>query len=110
MKRPRKQYTLQATIRDKRGRVLTRGTNSYVKTHPLQVSLSQQHGNGEAIYLHAEIQAIVRLKPHHKPYSIHIERYSKGGEPLLAKPCPLCERAIQLANIRQVSHTEPQSG
>lgn len=102
---PRRQFELRATIFDKRGRVLSRGENSYTKSHPFHHSCAMQVGRVGAIYLHAETQAIVRLPKGSKPYRIYIERYSRVGEPLPAKPCEICEIAIQEAGIEIVEHT-----
>ena len=94
-----------ATIYDKRGRAIAKATNSYTKTHPLQVKLAKEHGRDEQIYLHAEIAALVKLKDWSKAYRIEVERYGKHGDPLLAKPCPICSAAIERAGIKVVEHT-----
>jgi deoxycytidylate deaminase len=96
---------VKATIYNKRGHVIAVGENSYSKTHPLQISLSQKHGNGEQIYLHAELAALVRLKDWSKAYRIKVERYGKKGEPLIAKPCPICQAAIDQSGIQVIEHT-----
>lgn len=104
--RPRQRYKVKATIYNKKGHVLAVGENSYYKTHPLQVQFSQKHGNGEQIYLHAEIAALVKLKDWSKAHRIKIERYNrKTGDPLIAKPCPVCQGAIEHAGIQIVEHT-----
>lgn len=97
---------LVATIYNKRGRILARGTNSYHKSHPLQHRFARAAGRPEAIFLHAEIHALTRLKDWSCAHRIVIERYSKGGTPLLAKPCEICERAIQEAGIEHIEYTE----
>lgn len=61
--------------------------------------------NTERIYLHAEIAALVKLKKGMKPYKIVIERYGKDGRSRIAKPCPVCERAIKAWNIKRVEYT-----
>jgi len=99
-----RRYTT-AKIYDKRGRLLAQATNSYTKTHPLQVKLSKKYGNGEQIYLHAEIAALVKLKDWSKAYRIDIERYGKHGQPLIAKPCPICNKAIEKSSIKVVNYT-----
>jgi len=99
------EYKLIATIYDKRGRVVSKGENSYWKTHPMQLDLSNKYGNGEQIYLHAEISAIVKLKDWSKAHKILVERYDKQGNPALAKPCKLCRKAIEKAGIELVEHT-----
>jgi len=96
---------VKATIYNKRGHVIAVGENSYSKTHPYQIHLSRKHGNGEQIYLHAEIAALIKLKDKDKAYKIKVERYGKQGEPLIAKPCPICSAAIAEAGIKIVEHT-----
>ena len=81
------------------------GKNSYVKTHPLQAKFANQVGLEHKIYLHAEIDALVKLKDWSKAHKIVITRLGKTGEPLLAKPCPVCERALKMAGITEIEHT-----
>jgi tRNA(Arg) A34 adenosine deaminase TadA len=99
------EHSITAIIYDKRGRVLSIGHNSYVKTHPLQASHAKATGNNQKIYLHAEIHAITRCRNLDKAHKILVMRYGKKGEPLLAKPCPVCTSAIEAAGIRIVEHT-----
>ena len=101
----RKKFKLTATIYNKRGHVIAIGENSYQKTHPLQVKLAHKHGRPGAIFMHAEIQALVRLKDWSKAYKIYIERYGDDGSPLPAAPCNICRAAIEEAGIVEVEHT-----
>lgn len=105
MPRSRKKYSLTATIYDKRGRVLSTGRNSYWKTHPLQGEMSKLYGNGDQIFLHAEIHALVKLKDWSKAHKIKVERYEEDGTPALAKPCEVCAGALRKAGIEVVEHT-----
>lgn len=98
------QYNIIATVLDKKGNVLARATNSYQKTHPYQAMLAKRSGNPEKVFLHAEIAALVKCRSG-IPYKIKIERYNKHNEPLLAKPCPICEAAIKEAGIHLVEYT-----
>jgi deoxycytidylate deaminase len=89
---------------DKRNRLLSVATNSYQKTHPLQKHFAKLVGHEHKEYLHAEIRAILRAKD--QPIErITIERYNKNGEPMLAKPCKICEYAINSFNIPIVEYT-----
>jgi deoxycytidylate deaminase len=99
-----KQY-LTAVIYDKRGRVLSIGKNNYTKSHPYQAECAAAVGLPEKIFLHAEIDAIIRCKDLTKAHSIHIFRTGKSGSYLLAKPCPACANAISKTPIKQVMHT-----
>lgn len=105
MCKPRKQYRLKATIYDKKGRKISTGENSYSKTHPYQIRLAEKAGRPNAIFLHAEIQAIVRLKDRTKAHRILIERYDKQGNPRPAVPCEICTLAIEEAGIKVVEYT-----
>lgn len=98
-----RKYRLVAIITDKRNRILSIGFNSYQKTHPKQAFFSQKYGNGQKIYLHAEISAILKCK--HKPSKIFIARVNKKGEARLAKPCSICEQVIKQLNIKKIYHT-----
>lgn len=100
-----KKYTVNATIYNKRGRVLATGQNSYRKTHPLQTKMSKLYGNGEQIFLHAEIHALVRLKDWSKAHKIRVERYEEDGTPALAKPCKVCAAALRKAGIEIIEYT-----
>ncbi len=97
-------FDLLATIYDKRGRILSTGKNSYVKTHPYQAKMSKKTGSPEKIFLHAEIAALVKCR-NGIPYKIKIERYDRNGNPKMAKPCPGCEHAIKLAKIKFIEYT-----
>ena len=98
-------HSLTAIIKDKRGQVLAIGKNSYTKTHPYQAKCAKEVGLPEKIYLHAEIDAILRCNDLSKAHSIHIFRQGKSGKWLLAKPCPACQSAINKTPIKKVYHT-----
>lgn len=105
-KKPRKQFEIKATIYNKRGHVISEGTNSYLKTHPLQGQLAKQVGRPDAVYLHAEIAALVKLKDWRRAHKIYIERYDANGDPVLAKPCAMCQIALEKAGISVIEYTK----
>ena len=96
-----------ARVYDRSGRLMATGENSYTKTHPIQYRYALRAGRPLKQYLHAEISAIIRaLKNKNRtPYKIVVERYSKEGRPMMAKPCPVCMAAINEAGIRLVEYT-----
>lgn len=94
-----------AIIYDRKGRVLSVGQNSYVKTHPVQAKHAKKVGLPDKQFLHAEIAAIVKCKDLSKAYRIFVSRWNSRGEPILAKPCPICASAIKAAGISIVQHT-----
>lgn len=98
-------HQVTAIIYDKRGRVLSVGQNSYVKTHPLQAHHASRVGLAEKQFLHAEVAAIVRCRDLKRAHKIVITRFNKRGDPVLAKPCAVCESAILASGIPNISHT-----
>ena len=96
---------LSAVIYDRKGRILSIGQNSYVKTHPLQAEHAKRAGLPEKQFLHAEIHAIVRCKDLTKAHKIFVSRWGKNGQPMYARPCPVCMSAIEAAGIELVEHT-----
>ena len=91
--------------------IISIGVCSY-QTHPLQKHYAR---NSESIYLHAEIDAIIKAKRHNIPLSkcdLYVARV-KRPSPFstmfitgLARPCEGCWKAIQEYNIRNVIYTE----
>lgn len=96
---------ITAIIYDKRGRVLSVGQNSYVKTHPLQAKHAIKVGEEHKVYLHAEISAITKCKDLSRAHKLVIVRYDRNGNPALARPCNVCQSAINATNIKFVEHT-----
>jgi len=96
---------ITAIIYDRKGRIISIGRNSYLKTHPLQAKYAMHVGTPDKIFLHAEIEALVKLKDWTRAARILVTRYSKSGEPILAKPCKVCQHALSLAGITQIEHT-----
>lgn len=98
-----RRYDITALAYSKRGKLLAVGRNSYVKTHPLQAKFARKAGRKDAIYLHAELSALLKAKePVHK---LVVLRYTKAGKPALAKPCESCQLAIKAFGVKHVEHT-----
>lgn len=96
---------LTAIITDKRGRILSIGKNNYTKSHPLQAQYAEKVGEPYKIYLHAEIDAIIKCKDLDKAHKIEIFRVNKQGKYLKAAPCPICSEAISKTPIKEITHT-----
>jgi tRNA(Arg) A34 adenosine deaminase TadA len=96
---------ITAIIYDRRGKVLSIGKNSYVKTHPLQAKYALKAGLPEKQYLHAEIAAIVRCRDLTRAHKIEVIRVGRDGSLLLAKPCPVCQSAIVASGIKHIEHS-----
>lgn len=71
----------------------------------MQARYAEQAGEPHKITLHAEIAAIVKCRNLDRAYKISVFRYNKKGNPLLAKPCPICMSAIQKTKIRDIEWT-----
>ena len=88
---------------DRKGRLISIGFNSYVKTHPYQKRCARKAGDQFKQYLHAEISAIIKAKQ--QVHSLVVVRISKAGDFMLAKPCKVCYLAIQEAGINNVYYS-----
>jgi deoxycytidylate deaminase len=93
-----------ALVTDSRGHILSKGENSYSKTHPLQKRMAQSEEEEERVFLHAEISALVKIR-WGKPTTIYVARLKKDGEYGMSRPCPICMRAIREAGINRVVYT-----
>lgn len=100
-----KKQVVTAIIYDRKGRILSIGNNSYIKTHPYQKKLAVRMGFSEKIYIHAEIHSIIKCKDLKKAHSIFISRYDKNGNPMCAKPCEICTEALKIAGIKNITYT-----
>lgn len=105
MKPRRQKQSITALIFDKKGRVISVGQNSYIKTHPKQAKHAKAVGLPEKQFLHAEIAAIIRCKDLSRAHKILVTRIDRKGRTALAKPCPVCESAIREAGIKNVEWT-----
>ena len=99
------QQVLTAIIYDRKGRVLSIGQNSYIKTHPLQAHHARKVGSEHRIYLHAEIAAIVRCPNISRAWRMQIIRTGRNGQPANAAPCEVCVSALAATPIRHIDHT-----
>lgn len=100
-----KKQAITAMIYDKRGRLLSIGKNSYIKTHPYQAKLAIQMDKPQKIYLHAEIHAILKCVDITRAHKMVITRFNVDGTTANAAPCTICQRALSLTNIKIIEHT-----
>lgn len=98
-----KRFNITAFAYDKKGNLLSVGLNSYTKTHPLQAKYAKRSGRPAAVFLHAEVAALVKARG--KVHKLVIMRHTKDGKAALAKPCKSCQLAINDFNVREVFHT-----
>lgn len=99
-------YNITAIVKDKRGKTLGVGRNSYVKTHPLMQKASAATHSKSRIFLHAEVAALLKVKDWSIAHSIEVFRFDKQGRPALAKPCACCQYIIAQTKIKKVFYTE----
>ena len=101
-----RQHKITAVILDKRGRVISMGHNNYLKTHTLQAHYANKVGQPDRIFLHAEMDAIIRAGDKIKQaHTIQVYRFNTKGEARLAKPCPVCMSAILETPIKVIQFT-----
>jgi len=96
---------ITAIIYNKKGHVLSIGKNSYIKTHPLQAWHAVMTDQPSRIYLHAEIDAIIKCRDLNKAYKIVVTRLNRRGATMLAKPCAICQSAISKTPLQVVEHS-----
>ena len=104
----KQQQSVHAFVYDKRGRLLSSGANSYEKTHTLMYKAGASVGKPGAIYLHAEVAALIKIKDWSKAHRIFVTRYTKDGKPALAKPCAICQSIIERTGIKLIEYTTAQ--
>lgn len=93
-------------IVDKKGRIVSYGTNSR-KTHPLQHKFQNRRSR---IYLHAEVAAIIKAGnrigfDNLQSCSLYVIRVGAYGEFRSSKPCSGCQKAIDHYGFRSVIHS-----
>jgi deoxycytidylate deaminase len=96
---------VQALAYDKRGKLLAVGRNSYTKTHRLQYHYALKAKRPGRIFLHAELDALIRASRRGKVHKLVVIRIGRNGKEMLAKPCECCQLAIIDFNVKVVEHT-----
>lgn len=97
-------YVVGAIALDHKGNIISKGCNSFVKTHPFQKKIAESVGKPHKIYLHAEISALVQA--HSKIDTLIIARIRQSDNSIaISKPCPVCSEAIRQAHIKKVYFT-----
>lgn len=98
-----KRYNFVSIITNKKGMILSIGMNSLNKSHPLQAKYANLTNQPGKIYLHSEIDALVRCKS--QGYAIYTARTDKLGNVMLAKPCSICKLALMNSGINNIYST-----
>jgi len=98
-----RRFEITALAYARNGRLLAVGRNSYYKTHPLQAKLAKKASKPLCVYLHAEIDALIKARQ--PVYKLVVTRFNSKGAPVSAKPCSICQLAIQHFKVKKVEHT-----
>lgn len=99
-------YFVIAGCFDNKYNLISYGFNSYIKTHPYQAELAEKVGKKHKIYLHAEIDALVKAKQ--PAFGIIILRFNSKGDFCISKPCSICKEAILKAEIKKIIYFEKE--
>lgn len=98
-----KPYSVGSIICDKKGNILSFGTNSYCKTHPMQKQFNMKISEHK-LFLHSEIDALVKLRSDNA-HTMILARVTKTGMIKISKPCNGCFEAIKENGIKKVYYT-----
>ena len=79
-----------------------------LKSHPLQAAWGARNGRPKSIFLHAEIDAVIKaLKQGMKEIdSIYVARVNRSGVPNVARPCPVCFACLVSFNVKDIQWTK----
>ena len=100
----KKKYTVFCAALNINGDIISVGTNSYTKTHPMQKKLAQKCGNSNREYLHAEVAALVKCRK--QVCSLVVVRMTRTGIVRMARPCPICFQAMKEAGVIKVYYSD----
>jgi tRNA(Arg) A34 adenosine deaminase TadA len=99
----KRKHIVIAKAYNSRGKCIVVAENSYTKTHPTQAKYAKMAGNEHAIFLHAEIAALIKAKE--QIYKIEIFRFKADGSLALAKPCDVCSLAMSSLGVKSVYYS-----
>jgi|SRR5690554_6921344 len=89
-------------------KLIASGYNTLTKTHPLQHHYASLVGMPDAIYLHAEMAAIVEARSKGNDLSgssVYVFRRGLDGDVKMCRPCKICMRALADADVKEVIYT-----
>lgn len=90
----------------RKGKIVASACNSDRKTHPKQAKWAERAGLHPKQYLHAEVAALVRCRC--DVDTIVVARVNRQHQLRNARPCPICQLAIQEAGIKNVYYSTDQ--
>lgn len=88
---------------DKRGKVISIGRNSYVRSNKTQRKYARLAGKPDSVFLHAEIDALVRARGK-CIHTMFVSRVTPTGY-ALSKPCNICQQALKDFGVKHVRWT-----
>lgn len=92
-------------------RIISSGSNSDTKCHPIQADLDKRMFNCEcAGKLHAEVASIIPLlkyKPDLSRSILYTYREHKDGTLAMSRPCSRCMQLIKSVGIKRIRYTTP---
>lgn len=97
-------YVITASCFDRKGRLISVGTNSYKKSHPLQAYFARKVGEPFKTNLHAEVHALIQSKGK-QVHTLLVQRFDSQGNPKLAKPCKICQEAMRAFGVTKAIYT-----
>lgn len=88
---------------DKKGRIISEGRNSYLKTHTIMHRASRKLGL-EKDFIHAEMYCLVMARK--AGYKLYVARVDAEGNPANSEPCLVCKSLIDSAGVKVVEYTK----
>ena len=101
-------YRIGCILANANGQIISRGFNKY-KSHPIQADFAKRSGYEQKIYLHAEIDTLIKYKRiiEFEGATLCVVRITKSGSLAMSKPCPTCMFAILESNyISNIIYTD----
>lgn len=97
MTRTQKKYKLTASTYDRKGNLISKATNNYTKSHPLQAYFAEKVNQPKKIYLHAEIAALLKAQD----FDVYEIRIQSEDAPSTF-PCPICLHACRAFGVKRI--------
>ena len=98
-------HSIGAVLVSKNWDIIGVGSNVR-KSHPKQADFARRVGLEHKIYMHAEVQCLVNAKQRNLNGSrIFVYREFRDGLRAIARPCPICMKAIKHFGIRDIYYT-----
>lgn len=87
---------------NKSGHIIGMSFQDSTKSHPIQYQYARKVNLHQKINLHAEIATLIKVS---KPHTLFVCRLDSVGNVVLAKPCPICQLAIQSSSLKFCYYT-----